>query len=278
MAIQPQTQFGLGLRQALHSEAAMSPHCVDFWEIHPENYFYDRRNIDVLLALRAAGVQISVHGVAMNLGGQAPLDQLHLAKFRTLAEQFEAPMVSEHLAWTHDDDVYLNDLLPLPLTHEALLHFCERVDQAQEAIGRPLLIENPSTYLLLGTPDYHEAEFLNEVSRRTGCGLLLDINNIVVSAFNHRWDVHDYLARLDFSKVGEIHMAGHTQEQFAGQILKIDTHDQPVSEDVFELYFEYSELLADIPVLLERDGNIPPMSELLSELAHLKSARRMVCA
>ncbi len=265
---------GLGLRSELHSEALNAPNCVGFWEVHPENYFSPGESRDTLIAM-AERSPISVHGVSLNLGGVQPLNIEHIKRMRQMAGEVNAASVSEHLAWTHSDSAYLNDLIPLPLSEEALVHFCQRVSQTQDILGQRLLVENPSTYLRFGDDNYHEADFIVELVKRTGCGVLLDVNNLFVSCHNHGWNATQYLSKIPMQAVGEIHIAGHTLERHMGEDILIDTHDATVVSGVWALLKETLDIAGPKPVLLERDGNIPQLDVLLEEVGQAREILSM---
>jgi uncharacterized protein (UPF0276 family) len=211
---------------------------------------------------------VSLHGICMSIGAPQPLDRTHLARFRALVQRYEPALVSEHLAWSTHDDVYFNDLLPLPYTGMTLMTVCDHIDQVQEAIGRELLLENPSTYVLYRESTMSELEFISAVARRTGCGLLLDVNNVFVSATNHGLSASQYLADFPLSAVGEIHLAGHAeQSDDEGGPLLIDSHDRPVADAVWELFASVVERAPAIPTLIEWDSDIPSWPRLEAEAA-----------
>ena len=239
-----------------------------FLEIHAENYMGDGGAPHRSLAAIRERFPVSLHGVCMSIGGQGELDADHLARFAALVRRYEPALVSEHLAWSTHDDVFLNDLLPLPYTAETLARVCTHIDQVQEAIGRPLLLENPSTYLLFEESTYSETDFLEEITERTGCGLLLDVNNVFVSATNHGTSALDYLAQFPLEKIGEIHLAGHAeQDDGEGHVLLIDSHDGPVADPVWKLYEIVIGQCGPIPTLVEWDNDIPDWPVLKSEAA-----------
>ncbi|GAB5505424.1 MAG: DUF692 domain-containing protein [Rhizobiaceae bacterium] len=239
-----------------------------FLEIHAENFMGDGGAPHRSLAAIRERFPVSLHGVCMSIGGQGELDADHLARFAALVRRYEPALVSEHLAWSTHDDVFLNDLLPLPYTAETLAHVCTHIDQVQEAIGRPLLLENPSTYLLFEESTYSETDFLEEVTERTGCGLLLDVNNVFVSATNHGTSALDYLSQFPLEKIGEIHLAGHAeQDDGEGHVLLIDSHDGPVADPVWKLYEIVIGQCGPIPTLVEWDNDIPDWPVLKSEAA-----------
>lgn len=237
-----------------------------FFEVHAENYMGAGGPPHRALERVRRDHPISLHGVCMSLGGPQPLDKDHLKRFKTLVDRYEPALVSEHLAWSTHVDTYLNDLLPLPYTATTLAHVCDHVDQMQNAIGRPILLENPSTYVLFAESSMSETDFIREISRRTGCGLLLDINNVFVSATNHGFSALQYLRDFPLSGVGEIHLAGHAeQEDDEGELLLIDSHDGPVANAVWQLYEIVINSCGPIPTLIEWDSKIPDWPVLRAE-------------
>ncbi|MBS1166067.1 MAG: hypothetical protein H6R00_2092 [Proteobacteria bacterium] len=237
-----------------------------FFEVHAENYMGAGGPPHRALERVRRDYPISLHGVCMSLGGPQPLDKDHLGRFKNLVDRYEPALVSEHLAWSTHVNTYLNDLLPLPYTAATLAHVCDHVDEMQDAIGRPILLENPSTYVLFADSSMSETAFIGEVSRRTGCGLLLDINNVFVSATNHGFSALDYLTDFPLSGVGEIHLAGHAeQEDDEGDRLLIDSHDGPVADAVWRLYEIVIARGGSIPTLIEWDSQIPDWPVLRAE-------------
>ncbi len=237
-----------------------------FFEIHAENYMGAGGPPHRMLERVRRDHPVSLHGVCMSLGGPQPLDQEHLQRFKALVDRYEPALVSEHLAWSTHVDTYLNDLLPLPYTARTLAHVCDHVDEMQNAIGRPILLENPSTYVLFAESAMSETDFIREISRRTGCGLLLDINNVFVSATNHGFSALEYLRDFPLAKVGEIHLAGHAeQEDDEGELLLIDSHDGPVADAVWQLYEIVIARCGPIPTLIEWDSKIPDWPVLRAE-------------
>ncbi|WP_370678148.1 DUF692 domain-containing protein [Pleomorphomonas sp. PLEO] len=237
-----------------------------FFEVHAENYMGAGGPPHRALERVRRDYPISLHGVCMSLGGPQPLDRDHLSRFKSLVDRYEPALVSEHLAWSTHVNTYLNDLLPLPYTAATLSHVCDHVDEMQNAIGRPILLENPSTYVLFAASSMSETAFIGEVSRRTGCGLLLDVNNVFVSATNHGFSALDYLTDFPLSKVGEIHLAGHAeQEDDEGEPLLIDSHDGPVTDAVWRLYENVIAHRGPIPTLIEWDSQIPQWPVLRAE-------------
>jgi len=229
-----------------------------FFEVHAENYMgAGGPPHRMLTALRECHA-LSLHGVGMSIGGPGALDAHHLERFRALVRRYEPALVSEHLAWSSHGGTFFNDLLPLPYTASTLARVCAHIDQVQEAIGRPLLLENPATYVAFASSTMGEVEFLRAVARRTGCGLLLDINNAFVAAANHGYSAEGYLAAFPLEQVGEIHLAGHSEQcDDEGEPLLIDSHDRPVAPPVWDLYRSVIERRGPVPTLIEWDSDLP---------------------
>jgi uncharacterized protein (UPF0276 family) len=239
-----------------------------FFEVHAENYMGAGGPPHQALTRIRQDHAVSLHGVCMSLGGPQPLDAEHVARFRALVDRYEPALVSEHLAWSTHETTFFNDLLPLPYTRATLAHVVDHIDQLQEAIGRPILLENPSTYLLFRESTMSESGFLREVVRRSGCGLLLDVNNVFVSATNHGFAARDYLADFPLGHVGEIHLAGHAaQADDEGDLLLIDSHDGPVADAVWRLFEIVIGRCGPLPTLVEWDSNIPDWPVLKTEAA-----------
>jgi hypothetical protein len=238
-----------------------------WFEVHPENYMAAGGPRLAALAAVAERFPISLHGVGLSLAADEPPDAAHLAAWRRLVERFRPALVSEHLAWSKRRGAYAPDLLPFPRTHEALARIAENVERMQQALGRQVLIENPALYLPLKGHELSEPEFLAELVRRTGCGLLLDVNNVFVSANNLGYAAEAYLAALPSEAVGEIHLAGHTPDPALGAALLIDSHDAAVAQPVWALYAALVARIGPRPTLIERDGNVPGFAELLAERA-----------
>ena len=239
-----------------------------FFEVHAENYMGAGGPPHRALEAIRRDHPVSLHGVALSIGGPQPLDRAHLARFASLVDRYQPALVSEHLAWSSHGTRYFNDLLPLPYTKATLARVSAHVDELQEAVGRPILLENPATYLTFRQSTMGETDFIREVVRRTGCGLLLDIGNVLVSATNHGFAALDYLADFPLTAVGEFHLAGHAvQHDDDGRILLIDSHDGPVADAVWPLYEGVIARCGPIPTLVEWDGRIPPWPVLRAEAA-----------
>ncbi len=256
---------GIGLRLPHAAEIAATRPRLGFLEVHAENYMAETAALDRLLELRR-DYPVSVHGVALSLGSAEELDRVHLGRFKDLIERVEPVLVSEHLAWSAIGGDYLNDLLPLPYTEESLDVFCRHVGEAQEALGRRLLIENPSSYLRFRHSTIPEAEFLAETARRTDCSILCDVNNIYVSARNFGFDPIAYLDALPAAAIGEIHLAGHHAAEHVNVL--IDDHGSRVAQPVWELYAQTLRRFGAVPTLIEWDTNIPALELLLDEARH----------
>jgi hypothetical protein len=232
--------------------------------VHSENYFGGGRPLAFLEAARA-DYPLSLHGVGLSLGSAGPLDPTHLARIKTLMARVEPTLVSEHVSWSITGGVYLNDLLPLPYTEEALRVVCAHVAETQEFLGRQILVENPSTYLQFTHSTIPEWEFMAAIAGRTGCGLLLDVNNIYVSAANHGFDMHAYVDAMPREAVKEIHLAGHAVREIGEVVLRIDDHGSAVCDAVWQLYRAALARLGPVPTLIEWDSNIPELEVLVAE-------------
>ena len=239
-----------------------------FFEVHAENYMGAGGPPHRALEAVRRDFPISLHGVCLSIGGERSLDKAHLARLQNLVERYEPALVSEHLAWSTHETTYFNDLLPLPYTQATLSRVCDHIDQVQEAIRRPMLLENPSTYVVFRDSTMSETDFIRGVARRTGCGLLLDVNNVFVSATNHGFSALDYLSDFPLANVGEIHLAGHAeQSDDEGDLLLIDSHDGPVADAVWKLFEIVISRCGPVPTLVEWDSNIPDWPILKAEAA-----------
>ena len=260
---------GIALKHQHFRAWQETPPPVGWLEVHSENYFGGGRPLAVLESLRD-DYPVSLHGVGLSLGSAGPLDLRHLDRLAELARRIEPALVSEHLSWSSGAGAFLADLLPLPYTEEALTLFCDHVAQTQDRLGRAILIENPSSYLAFEHSTIPEWEFLAAVAARTGCGLLLDVNNIYVSACNHGFAAERYLEALPAEAVAEIHLAGHSVRQVGGRELRIDDHGSAVCDAVWDLYAETIARLGPRPTLIEWDSGVPELPVLFAEAAKAK--------
>jgi uncharacterized protein (UPF0276 family) len=239
-----------------------------FFEVHAENYMGAGGPPHRSLERIRSDHPLSLHGVCMSIGGPQPLDRKHLGRFCALVERYEPVLISEHLAWSTHQSTFFNDLLPLPYTEATLDRVCSHIDQVQDALRQQILLENPSTYVAFVDSTMSETDFIRTIVRRTGCALLLDINNVFVSANNHGYAALDYLANFPLDKVCEIHLAGHAeQSDDEGECLLIDSHDAPVADAVWKLYEVVIARCGAIPTLIEWDSNIPEWPILKAEAA-----------
>jgi len=256
---------GIGLRAQHHLDVLSGAPRTGWFEAHSENYFADGgAHVEALMRIRAR-YPLSLHGVGLSLGSTDPWDRLHLEKLRRAIGRFEPGLVSEHLSWSSVGGRFANDLLPLPYTEEALRHSSARIAEVQDYLGRQILIENVSSYLQFNSSSLTEWEFLAGVAAESGCGILLDINNIFVAAHNHGYECHDYLQGIPRGAVQELHLAGHSRAEFEGALLLIDTHGSPVCEAVWELYRAALRRFGEVPTLIEWDTDIPPIHVLEAE-------------
>ena len=254
--------FGLGLRTEHYEAVLNEPHAIDWLEIITENYLVPGgKPLHYLERIRRR-FPLVMHGVSLSIGSTDPIDLDYLAQVRGLAARIEPHWISDHLCWTGIEGRNLHDLLPLPYTEEALASVVERVGQVQDALGRQILLENVSSYLTYRASDMSEWEFLREVAQRADCAILLDINNIYVSAVNHGFDPLTYLQSIPKDRVRQFHLAGHSD--LGGHL--IDTHDHPIVEPVWDLYCAAVAQFGAVPTMIERDDNIPALSELVAEL------------
>lgn len=257
---------GVGLKPDHYRMILETRPDIGFFEVHAENYMGaggpPHRYLEAIRAL----YPLSLHGVGLSIGADRPLDRAHLGRLKALIERYAPGQFSEHLAWSTHDNGFLNDLLPLPYTDETLERVAEHIDQVQQALGRSMLLENPSTYLAFAESTWTEIDFIAEIVRRTGCGLLLDVNNVFVSATNHRYDPFGYIERYPLDHVREIHLAGHACESDEkDRPLLIDSHDRPVSGTVWRLYAHAVERLGPVPTVIEWDTDLPLWADLHDE-------------
>ena len=256
---------GVGLKTEHASTILEHRPSLGWFEVHPENYMVPGGPRHATLEAVRERYPLSLHGVALSLGGAERLDREHLRALSALVDRYEPGLVSEHVAWSAHDGVYFADLLPAPLTAETLDRLCANVEEAQEALGRQILIENPSNYLHLAESDIPEPEFLVAAARRTGCGLLVDVNNVHVSAANVGYDADAYIDALPVEMIGEIHLAGHAVHEAEGRRLLIDNHGAPVAHDVWSLYDRLIGRCGPKPTLIEWDTDIPAWPVLHAE-------------
>jgi len=259
-------RVGIGLRSVHSDEIVATRPAVGWLEVHTENYLGGGPRVRALHTLRR-DYPVSLHGVGMSLGSAEGLDPRHLGRIAELVRAVEPVLVSEHLSWSIAGGVYLNHLLPLPYTEESLAIVSEHVGRVQDAIGRRLLVENPSSYLRFRDSPIPEAEFLDTLARRTGCGLLCDVNNVFVSCRNFGQDAAAYLAALRPETICEIHLAGHARNEVDGQVMLIDDHGSRVAPEVWDLYAWAVARFGPRPTLIEWDTDIPPLRVLLDEAA-----------
>jgi len=261
----PDITAGLGLKPQ-HFDAALENADTGMWfEVHPENYLVDGGPRRALLECIRARHPVSLHGVSLSLAADVAPDQAHLARLAALVEQIEPVLVSEHLAWSAWRGMYLPDLLPFPRTQAALSRIASNIACTQDALGRRIAIENPSHYIAIAGHDWDEIGFLTELTRRTGCGLLLDVNNVYVSANNQGYSAEAYIDTFPADALMEIHLAGHSLDPQLGKGLLIDSHDAPIAPEVWRLYERLIARCGPCPTLIERDEQIPAFADLLTE-------------
>jgi uncharacterized protein len=258
------SRAGIGLKAPHVGELLATRPAAPWLEVHPENYMSGGIALASLEAVRRE-YPVSLHGVGLSLGTAGDIDARHLSRLRSLVERIEPCLVSEHLSWSTAGGAYLNHLLPLPYTDETLGVVADHVDEVQNALGRRILIENPSSYLRFRHSSMAEPHFLAELARRTGCGLLCDVNNIYVSAWNVDFDAGSYLDTLPVQAIGEIHLAGHAANDADGRTILIDDHGSPVTAPVWKLYQRALERFGSVPTLIEWDTDLPELSVLLGE-------------
>nr|WP_298101132.1 DUF692 domain-containing protein [uncultured Shinella sp.] len=267
---------GASFKPEHFADILAEPQPVGFFEVHAENYMGAGGPPHAQLSRLREDYALSIHGVGLSIGSMQPLDVDYLARLRVLCDRYQPESFSEHLAWSSHDSVFLNDLLPLPYTEETLAHVVEHVDQVQTALGRQMLLENPATYLLFAESTIEETAFLAEVVQRTGCGLLLDVNNVFVAATNHNLDPRDYIARFPLAAVREIHLSGHSDDvDELGAPLLIDSHDTPVKDPVWALYQTVLDRIGPVASLIEWDNDVPAWPVLRAEAI---SAQRLLDA
>jgi uncharacterized protein len=257
---------GIGVKSEHARELVGASPALGFVEVHAENYMGAGGPPHAYLASLRERYPLSVHGVGLSIGGDAPLDEAHLERLERLMKRYEPQSFSEHLAWSSHDGLYLNDLLPVAYTTETLKRVVAHIDQLHERLRRHMLLENPASYLAFAASDWDEVDFLAEIVRRTGCGVLLDINNLQVTCVNHGRDPYAYLEALPAHAVGEVHLAGYAEDMdAAGTRLLIDAHGSPVASDVWSLYECLLRRIGPRPTLIEWDNEVPSLATLLAE-------------
>mgnify|MGYP000029450071 CR=1 FL=1 len=257
---------GVGLKAQHYRTILQDEPDIGWFEVHPENYMGAGGPPHRYLTAIRERYPLSLHGVGLSIGGDRPLDKDHLQRLKALVDRYEPGLFSEHLAWSTHDEGYLNDLLPLPYSEETLQRVAEHVDEVQTTVGRRMLFENPSTYVRFAETDMSEVDFIAELARRTGCGLLFDVNNVYVQATNHGFDPEAYIDAFPIEHVGEIHLAGHAREtDDLGEPLLIDAHDREVDRIVWDLYARAIRRAGPVPTLIEWDANVPDWPVLHAE-------------
>lgn len=259
---------GIGLRAEHYEDVLKSKPNVGWFEVHSENYFGIGGKPFTILEKIRQDYPISLHGVGLSLGSVDPLDGKHLTSLKRLIDCVEPGLVSEHISWSAINGKHLHDLLPLPYTEEALAHLVTRIGRVQDYLGRRILVENLSSYVQFRYSTMSEWEFINELAQRSGCGVLLDVNNVYVSANNHQFDPYFYIDSICADAVMEIHLAGHKRRQIDGSVFIIDTHDRVISAEVWSLYRHATNRLGSMPVLIEWDANMPTLETLVREANH----------
>ena len=257
---------GLGLKAEHFKDILETRPDIGFFEVHAENYMVAGGPFHHYLSLIREHYPLSIHGVGLSIGCEGVLDQAHLLRLRTLLDRYEPEQFSEHLAWSTHGQWFLNDLLPLRYDDATLTRVCEHIDHVQNVLRRPMLLENPATYVEFDQADCDEAAFIHHVIQRTGCGLLLDVNNVYVSCINHRRDPIAYIDALPLQAVGELHLAGFAEDTDSqGQRLLIDNHGAAVDSAVWALYWQVLKRIGPMATLIERDNHLPALNELLIE-------------
>lgn len=254
--------FGLGLRAEHYTDILTSNPNIDWFEIVSENFMVPGGKPLTILDQITERYPVVMHGVSLSIASTAPLDMDYLAALKSLAKRTDPKWISDHLCWTGVHGVNLHDLLPFPYTQEALDHIVERVNIVQDYLGRPFTLENVSSYVSFNQSEMKEWEFISELTKRTGCWLLLDVNNVFVSAFNHEFDALEFINGIPNDRVIQFHMAGHSDHE----TYIVDTHDAPVRDEVWELYRACLKRFGPVSTIIERDDNIPPLAELMPEL------------
>lgn len=258
---------GLGLKNQHIPQILNGKTDIGFFEVHAENYMVAGGPFHNHLTQIRQRYSLSIHGVGLSIGAEHAIDEDHLDRLAELLNRYQPHSFSEHLAWSSHGENFYNDLLPVPYDQTTLARVCEHIDRVQERLQRRMLLENPSTYVEFANSSMSETDFIRAVVERTGCGLLLDVNNVYVSCVNHNWDPQQYIANLPLAAVGEIHLAGFAEDQdSAGSRLLIDAHGAPIDNAVWSLYRDVLSRTGPLPTLIERDNDIPPLAVLLAEM------------
>lgn len=260
----PNEPVGIGLRHPYYKEVLKTDLNLGWLEVHPENYFGGGAHRHFLSKAREQ-FQLSLHAVGLSLGSSDPVNETHLHWFKELIDLYDPFIISDHASWSASGNAHLNDLLPLPYTQESLDALARNVDRAQDVFGRTMTIENPSTYVNFADNEMTEYDFMNRLSDMTGCGILLDINNIFVQAHNHGFDPIEYIDNITPGRVREMHLAGHIEDTENGQTILIDTHNQPVRIEVWDLYEHAVRRFGAVPTLIEWDSDFPSLNDLVAE-------------
>ena len=271
----PNEPVGIGLRHPYYQDVLETDLDLGWLEVHPENYFGGGAPRHFLSEARK-NYQLSFHAVGLSLGSDQPVREEHLRQFKELIDIFDPFTISDHVSWSASGNAHLNDLLPLPYTQETLDRLCRNIDQTQDYFGRSILVENPSTYVAFAENDMSESAFMNKIATMTGCGILLDINNIFVQAFNHGHDPFEYIDCIDTDKVAEMHLAGHTEHEAGVRTILIDTHNRPVRSEVWDLYEHAVRRFGCIPTLIEWDQDFPSLTALVAEAEKARDVVRRV--
>ena len=258
---------GIGLRGKHYTEILENTPQINWLEVHSENFFAEGGMAIHILEEVKEKYPLSFHGVGLSLGSADGLNEKHLKKLKNIVDNFRPALVSEHISWSNIGSTTLNDLLPLPYTDESLSTLVDNIKHMQDYLGQKILVENPSSYLEYSNSTMTEWDFINKTVERSGCGLLLDVNNIHVTCQNHNLDSNEYIKNIPYYSVGEIHLAGFEEKQIEDKSILIDTHGDKVSEDVWKLYENVIELSGLVPTLIEWDTNIPELEVLLNEAA-----------
>lgn len=271
----PSEPVGIGLRHPYYQEVLDTDLKLGWLEVHPENYFGGGEHRYFLSQAREK-FQLSLHAIGLSLGSDQPVKEEHLRQFKELIDIYQPFNISDHASWSASGNAHLNDLLPLPYTEETLDRLARNIDQTQEYFDRTMLVENPSTYIAFADNEMDEATFMNKIAEKTGCGILLDLNNIYVQAFNHGYDAWDYLDTIDAKHVGEMHLAGHIEQTTGDGTILIDTHSRPIKGDVWDLYEYAIENIGVRPTLIEWDQDFPSLEILVGEADKAREIIRSV--